>query len=130
MINLSPDQEGQLLKAARDVHESMRDAFFKHAADILRPVREISDRDVARSHQDGVSAHQRPREGRCMKALPRTRRALVNRQRHLLGLLTSPALKADARTGDREAIEALSTAREELERVQRALTALAYGVAA
>jgi hypothetical protein len=47
MAELSNAQEARLLHAARCIDDSARDSFFKHAADILRPLRWITDGDVS-----------------------------------------------------------------------------------
>jgi hypothetical protein len=46
-MKLSADHEAALLRAAREVeHDDDRDIFFKHCADLLRPILRITDRDV------------------------------------------------------------------------------------
>jgi hypothetical protein len=45
-IELPPEQEAALLKAARRVPEHARDDFFKDVADLLRPIRDLRPSDV------------------------------------------------------------------------------------
>ena len=48
MRELDPDHEAVMLRAARQItDDAVRGEFFKHCADLLRPIRHINFRDVA-----------------------------------------------------------------------------------
>jgi hypothetical protein len=46
-MRLAPDHESMMLRAARQISDdSVRGEFFKHCADLLRPVAHITFKDV------------------------------------------------------------------------------------
>lgn len=49
MIELSPECEAIVLRAARETPDCERDAFFRHAADIVRPWLNVSEADAERA---------------------------------------------------------------------------------
>jgi hypothetical protein len=48
-MELAPDHESIVLKAARAIDDSdLRGEFFKHCADLLRPIRHVTLKEVYR----------------------------------------------------------------------------------